>query len=70
MDNTSCQRYGRKVYVPLAPDVLDALRAQAADEQRPPVGQAAVLITAGLKAAGYLSRDWRPRRSTADESRP
>ena len=60
MDARTHQRLGRKVYVPLLPDVLDALREQALAEQRPPVGQAAVLIADGLKGAGYPPKDWRP----------
>lgn len=67
MDAKAHQKFGRKVYVPLLPDVLDALREQATAEHRPPVGQAALLITDGLKAAGYLAKDWRPDRPEASQ---
>jgi len=68
MEDKTHQRLGRKVYVPLTPAVLDALREQAIAEQRAPVGQAAVLISNGLKAAGYLAEDWRPGKPPADRS--
>jgi len=61
-----------RLYVPLTPEQLHALRQVAASELRHPSSQAAILVSEGLRRSGALDLsspdDTLPERTAANES--